>query len=144
MKIFTVGYEGRKIEDFLKLLVEHGVGLLIDIRANPNSRRKEFSKKNLAEALEKSGIDYEHIPEVGGPKWLRDKVKQDDDYGYFFREYGKFLESRSGELERISLLAKSYSACLLCYEMDYNRCHRLAVAEAAAGLSAGNAKIIHL
>ena len=50
-KLFTIGYEGASLEDFLANLNIAGVDQLVDIRDFPGSRRKGFSKNALREAL---------------------------------------------------------------------------------------------
>ena len=47
MKLMTVGYEGLRVEEFFDLLVMHGVETLVDIRENPISRKRGFSKNAL-------------------------------------------------------------------------------------------------
>ena len=72
---FTIGYTGRKIEEIMALLKEHGVRTLIDIRQNPVSMyRPELSKGNLARLLENNGLCYAHVPELGVPRDIRAKA----------------------------------------------------------------------
>jgi len=128
MRLYTIGYEKRSIEDFLKTLLENGIDLLVDIRAVPHSRKKDFTKKNLEKSLSENGIEYSLIKELGSPKELRDKVRSDGDYGYFFGEYEKSLENKKKYLSALLNLIKTRKACLFCYEADADRCHRKSVA----------------
>jgi uncharacterized protein (DUF488 family) len=57
MRIFTIGYEGATVAEFLAALQKAGVERVIDIRAVPNSRRPGFSKTPLRNALAEAGID---------------------------------------------------------------------------------------
>lgn len=43
----TIGYEGISIETFLRRVQEYGIEIIIDIRANPISRKPGFSKTAL-------------------------------------------------------------------------------------------------
>ena len=61
MRIFTIGYEGATVGEFLAALQEAGVKRLIDVRALPLSRRLGFSKSPLRAALKEAGIDYVHL-----------------------------------------------------------------------------------
>ncbi|MBA2771969.1 MAG: DUF488 domain-containing protein, partial [Sphingomonas sp.] len=58
MHIFTIGYEGVTIGEFVVALQRAGVERLIDVRALPLSRRPGFSKTPLRAALNQVGIDY--------------------------------------------------------------------------------------
>ena len=51
MKIFTIGYEGATVDEFLTALRDAGVKRVIDVRALPLSRRAGFSKSPLRAAL---------------------------------------------------------------------------------------------
>lgn len=50
MRIFTIGYEGATVEEFLAALQNAAVERLIDVRALPLSRRPGFSKTPLKAA----------------------------------------------------------------------------------------------
>ena len=52
MRIFTIGYEGATVAEFLSALQRAGVERVIDIRAIANSRRPGFSKNSLRASLE--------------------------------------------------------------------------------------------
>ena len=143
-KLYTIGYEKRDLAEFLDILMENEVEIIIDIRAVPYSRRKEYSKKILAASLTQAGIEYVHIVELGSPKELRDKVKADDDYDYFFAEYEKYLQTQTEALRRIVNIAGEKNSCLLCYERDVDRCHRRAVADGIRDMAGENIGISHL
>ena len=51
--LYTIGYEGRKIDEFVVNLKSSHVKMLIDVRELPLSRKKGFSKNKLKEKLEK-------------------------------------------------------------------------------------------
>ena len=140
--LFTAGYEGRSMEDFLAGLREHGVQLLADLREAPVSRKPGFSKSPLAGALKAAGIDYVHLRALGCPKPIRDRYKQDGDWARYTRAFLEHLERQQGALEELGSLARNHVTALLCYEADYNRCHRTYVADAVAGRSGMN--VVHI
>ncbi len=143
MRLFTIGYEKRSIEKFIRNLKENNIDVLVDIRAVPHSRNKDYAKKNLEFILNKNDIEYLLTRELGSPEDLRKKVKSDRDYEYFFREYDKFLEGKKEYLMELINIAGKNSICLLCFEADINRCHRRSVAGRMAEIS-GGLEIIHL
>ncbi len=49
--IATIGYEGSTIEDFVAALRHASINVLIDVRELPLSRKKGFSKNQLAGVL---------------------------------------------------------------------------------------------
>jgi uncharacterized protein (DUF488 family) len=128
-RLYTIGYENRDLDEFIDILIENGIDLLADIRAIPYSRRREFSKKALTSRLAITKIEYAHFGSLGSPKELRDKVRADNDYGYFFMEYDKYLRTQDAALAGLLELIREKKVCLMCYEMDADRCHRRAVAE---------------
>jgi uncharacterized protein (DUF488 family) len=128
MRLYTIGYEKKGIDDLLQTLLKNEIDLLVDIRAVPHSRVKDFTKKNLEKSLSENGIEYLLIKELGSPKELRDKVRTDGNYDYFFGEYYKFLKNKMKYLSELSDFTKTRKICLFCYESDADRCHRRSVA----------------
>lgn len=71
MILYTVGYEGRSIGEFLELLKSHGVEHLVDVRDAPISRKPGFAKTSLSAALAAVSIRYTHARALGCPKPIR-------------------------------------------------------------------------
>ena len=62
MRIWTIGHSTRAIDEFISLLKENEIKLLVDVRAWPGSKRyPQFNKDALAESLNAHGIRYEHF-----------------------------------------------------------------------------------
>ncbi len=74
--LFTVGYEGKTVDELLDALKGAGIELLIDVRAVAASRRPGFSKTALAGALAEQGIDYLHLRPLGTPKAGREAARK--------------------------------------------------------------------
>jgi uncharacterized protein (DUF488 family) len=67
MRIYTIGHSTRPLEELIALLREHGIRRLADIRRFPGSRRyPHFSRDALEVSLPEHGIEYVHVPELGG------------------------------------------------------------------------------
>jgi uncharacterized protein (DUF488 family) len=63
--IFTIGHSTRTIEEFVALLRQVSVDLLVDVRSIPRSRTNpQFNANALSEALLDAGIFYRHLPPV--------------------------------------------------------------------------------
>lgn len=130
MILYTVGYEGLSIEGFIGLLASNGVEQLADIRETPLSRKPGFAKTALSLALETAGIRYSHVRELGCPRPIRDRHKQSRDWSRYTRDFKLYLGAQAAALAALRQTAGCAPTCLMCYEADVNRCHRLYVAEA--------------
>lgn len=71
--IYTIGYEGWDLADFIKTLKDNKIEVLVDVRESGASMYKpEFSKKVLKERIIASGIKYFDRPELGVPFEVRE------------------------------------------------------------------------
>ena len=131
--LLTIGYEGASIDDFIATLKLANVDVLIDIRDVPVSRKRGFSKKLLAEALECAGLEYVHLRDLGDPKPGREAAKRGDIEGFERIFLAHLARDVSQEALTIAVdIATRARATLLCFERDYACCHRTIVAEAMA------------
>ena len=124
MILFTVGYEGLVVEEFISLLSEYSIKNLVDIRELPQSRKSGFSKNLLSQSLVRAGISYSHDPLLGCPASIRHQYKKDNDW---FSYSDKFLDYICGQREALIRLAEKISldsTCIMCFEKDYLHCHR--------------------
>jgi uncharacterized protein (DUF488 family) len=126
-RLYTIGYEGATLVDFLVTLEAARIDALVDIRELPSSRKQGFSKQALSRALSSAGIFYLHEKTLGTPKVMRDQVRSDKDYARFFRDYEALLQTRTAALEALLLLPARHVA-LMCFERDPHCCHRMIVA----------------
>lgn len=126
MKIYTIGYEGSDIEQFVATLKKNKIKSLIDIRKNPVSRKKGFSKNKLAQALVPEGIRYFHFGELGVPSaWRKEAKAEIITREKMFKKYSKeILPGSQEKIDEIIQIAKKGRAVLLCYEKDAHDCHR--------------------
>jgi len=125
--ITTIGYEGRNIDNFLSILVENKVGKLIDVRKNPFSMKYGYSKNQLAGALEKLGISYLHLPELGIESDQRQNLSEKG-FADLFRQYAQELGVREELLDTIKSLALKEKVALMCFEAQATDCHRGVIA----------------
>jgi uncharacterized protein (DUF488 family) len=129
--LFTIGYEQTPQKAVLDELAQAGVKLLVDVRAVTSSRRPGFSKNQLAASLDERGIAYLHLAGLGTPKEGR-LAARSGKYDQLHKIYARHLktsQAREGLDELASLVKKSGSVCLLCYERDHAHCHRQWIAE---------------
>ena len=130
MTVFTIGYEGLDIDAFMSLLTKHGIETVVDIRELPLSRKPGFSKKALASMLNLSGLEYVHMVDLGCPKQVRDRYREDGNWKRYTDGFLKHLKKQEAAIVDLSELVGSSNCVLLCYEADFNFCHRSMVADA--------------
>jgi uncharacterized protein (DUF488 family) len=128
-KLFTVGYEGRSLEELVDALRAAGVERLVDVRELPLSRRQGYSKTALGETLREAVLNYVHVRALGNPKPNRERYWAGDVEGGA-AVYRKHLNngSRSALVELAESLGDD-PACLLCFERDHTECHRDVIVE---------------
>ena len=141
MKLFTIGYEGATVGEFLEALQQAGVERVIDVRAIPNSRRPGFSKTPLRNALAEAGIDYVNLRALGTPAEGRAAARAGRKAD-LERIYGGQLELPEAMAQGAQMidLALEKPSALLCYERDPAACHRWLLLSAVAP----DADVIHL
>lgn len=127
-EIFTIGYEGRNIDNFVSCLKAHHVTRLIDVREVPLSRKRGFSKSALKNKMESENIEYIHLRQLGSPSDIRSKLRVDHDYDFFFRAYSNHLSQNHEAIVKAYGYVADGINCLMCFERLANKCHRSAVA----------------
>jgi len=141
MRIFTIGYEGATVPEFVSALQQAGVERVIDVRALPLSRRPGFSKSPLRGALEEAGIEYLHLKALGTPSEGRAAARAG--------RHTDLLRIYSGQLElpeaiaqsaQMLELAREKPSALLCMEREPRYCHRTLLLDAVAP----DAEVVHL
>jgi len=133
MRIFTIGYEGTTVPEFLRALQEAGVERVIDVRALPLSRRPGFSKSPLRGALEEAGIAYVHLKALGTPTDGRAAARagRHADMARIYAGQLQLPEAMAQSAQMLALAEEKRSA-LLCFERDPTHCHRSLLLKAAA------------
>jgi len=138
--LVTIGYEGRDFDDFVSLLEEDEIAVLVDIRASGESTYKpEFSAGFLSDHLPEHDIEYRHEPGLGVHRMVRNPYK-DGAIGHdcFADWYDWWISEESDiELEQfVDDLVETGKPALMCIEQhaepdgDQNiYCHRHHLAE---------------
>jgi uncharacterized protein (DUF488 family) len=141
MRIFTIGYEGATVSEFVAALQKAGVERVIDVRALPLSRRPGFSKTPLRGALEEAGIDYVHLKALGTPSEGRTAARagRHADMARIYAGQLELPEAMAQSAQMLGLAAERPSA-LLCMEREPEHCHRSLLLKAVAA----DADVVHL
>ena len=141
LRIFTIGYEGATVPDFLAALRQASVERVIDVRALPLSRRPGFSKSSLRAALAEAGIDYVHLRALGTPAEGRAAARAGR-HRELERIYAGQLELPEAIAQGAQMLALAGETptALLCFEREPAHCHRTLLLDAVAA----DAEVVHL
>ena len=126
-RIYSVGYEGLTVAGLVERLQQSRIEELVDVRANPYSRRPGFSKKRLAESLAAAGITYRHEPLLGNAFRDVEDFAAAMDLMRAHLAVGEPAEA----VGRLVASADGRRIAVLCLESDQHRCHRQVVLEAA-------------
>ena len=146
MVLFTIGYEGIALEQYLNKLIVNDIKVLCDVRKNALSMKYGFSKSQLEKACRGVGIGYVHIPEVGIESDIRKQLNTQADYDELFVFYkSDILTRESAKQEEIfNLLKRKKRIALTCFESNICQCHRKHLAESIEKLDGFTYEIKHL
>jgi len=103
------------------------------VRSFPSSRRHpQFNRAALEQWLPEAGIDYLHLPELGG---RRDPAPISPNGGWRergFRGYADHMASAefAAGIDRLERLARVKLTAVMCAEALWWRCHRRLIADA--------------
>ena len=141
--IFTIGHSTRTIGEFLALLQQAAIDLLIDVRSVPRSRTNpQFNADALPAALAEAGIAYRHLPALGGLRHRKKGAMPSPNTLWrvaAFRNYADYAATdafRTG-LDELRALARDNRCAIMCAEAVWWRCHRRIIADylLASGVS---------
>jgi uncharacterized protein (DUF488 family) len=132
---FTIGHSTRPIVEFIELLREVDILLVIDVRTVPRSRTNpQFNRDLLPISLSEFVIDYEHIAQLGGLRAKSTSVPpsmnafwQNSSF-HNYADYAMSEEFRSG-LMRLRELGHAKRSAIMCAEAVWWRCHRRIIAD---------------
>ena len=144
--LFTIGYEGISLEEYLNRLIKNDVKILIDVRKNALSMKFGFSKNQLKNYCNSLGIEYLHIPEVGIHSEFRQELNNQNDYDKLFSFYKKnnLSTSTSYQQKILDLLKEKKRVALTCFEANICQCHRKHLSEAITKLPEWDFELKHI
>ena len=144
--LYTIGYEGISLEQYLNKLIGKDVKVLVDVRNNPMSMKYGFTKSQLLKACGSVGIQYIHFPEVGIISEQRQQLNSQIDYDNLFARYCEetLPNTLSTQEAILKLLQEKKRIALTCFEANICQCHRKHLADAIQSLPDWKYEIIHL
>lgn len=144
--LYTIGYEGISLEEYLNRLIKNDVKVLVDVRNNALSMKFGFSKTQLKTFCASLNIEYLHIPEVGIQSEQRQELKTQTDYDTLFDIYKRknLKKTVSHQQQILNLLKDRKRIALTCFEANICQCHRKHLAEAIIKLPEWNYELKHI
>ena len=136
-QIFTIGHSNRQWDEFINLLKDNQIVIVVDVRRYPSSKSfPQFDKEMMVKELLIKNIHYEHIEKLGG---RRNKIAiplKYDNGGWenkSFRSYANYMLTKSFEegIEKLLSLITNYddSLVIMCSEAVPGRCHRRLISD---------------
>jgi uncharacterized protein (DUF488 family) len=143
-QLYTLGYEKRTVEEFIGLLRNAKVNVLVDVRETAWSHKQGFSLTALSRRLAHSGIEYIHASFAGNPKWLRANAISHAEclklYSWYLDEHNEIVLEFDSLIQRF--FEEDKRVCITCFERHADDCHRSILAKRWQAL--GMRKVEHL
>jgi uncharacterized protein (DUF488 family) len=131
-QIWTIGHSTHPLDEYLAMLESFEIKLLVDIRSYPGSRRyPHFNKEALEKSLPQSGINYLHMPELGGRRKAKANSINTAWRNDAFRGYADYMETDefNSAIKELQKLAEEKKTAYMCSEAVWWRCHRSLVSD---------------
>lgn len=147
LPFFTVGHSTRSIEEFIEVLQSAEIGLVIDVRRLPGSRRHpQFDEDALRESLGTANIRFERTAELGGRRPVSNDVPFEVNAFWqnrSFHNYADYALSEEFQTGLAQLLerGREHRTTVMCSEAVWWRCHRRIIAD---HLIAHDEQVFHL
>lgn len=139
-RLYSIGSSTRSEEEFIDLLRNRGITLVIDVRSMNYSKIPHFNESrfgNLSRMLAKHSILYDSSlhKELGGLQYGKMSVSN-------FRRYSQTKNFRDA-LDRLKEIVNRHlgEAVILCAERDPQKCHRKVVGDV---LESEGWEVIHI
>lgn len=134
VRIYTIGHSTRSMEEFIDLLREFKVRVLVDIRRYPSSRKfPQFNSDTLREHLDKAYIEYMWFEPLGGRRHGDAKNRSPNALlrSPGFRNYADHMltDEFSMAIRELVSVASNSRTAIMCAERFYWRCHRMLISD---------------
>jgi uncharacterized protein (DUF488 family) len=131
--IYTIGHSTREFSQLVSAIQARQIGILVDIRAFPMSRRLPwFNRENLETELPKSAIEYVWMHELGGRRKKQLSASPNTALrNESLRNYADYMLTPEfgSAIAKLSILAAVKPTAVMCAERVYFHCHRMLVSD---------------
>jgi uncharacterized protein (DUF488 family) len=132
---FTIGHSARFVGEFVELVRQAEIRLIVDVRTIPRSRTNpQYDSEEFATVLAEFQIGYEHNAALGGLRGQQHSVPADVNAFWenqSFHNYADYAMSESfrAGLTRLRDLGHAKQCAIMCAEAVWWRCHRRIIAD---------------
>jgi len=151
---FTIGHGTRTVDEFIALVRNAGVAVVVDVRTVPRSRTNpQFNADALPAPLAASQIAYQHLAALGGLRSRQRTVAVETNAFWDNQSFHNYADYAMGPafaagLARLIEIGEETPCAVMCAEALWWRCHRRIITDylLAAGkpvwhiLASGEAK----
>lgn len=127
--LWTIGHSNHSLKNFLELLKEHEIQILVDVRRFPTSKIEHFKREFMGKWLPSQGITY---------LWLGAELGGYRKGGYL--NYMKTMNFKRG-IKKLIAIASEKRTCIMCMEISPKHCHRRFI---ASYLENKGIKVVHI
>ncbi|MGA2069734.1 MAG: DUF488 domain-containing protein [Sedimentisphaerales bacterium] len=134
IKLFTIGHSTRPFDEFLSLLRDFKIEVIVDIRRFPGSRRfPHFNRQSLEQSLPASGFEYVWLEDLGGRRSgpnLAGSLNPGLTHPAF-RHYADYMQTGPFSLavEKLLSIASEKTSAIMCAEKLFWKCHRRLISD---------------
>ena len=132
---FTVGHSTRTLDEFIGLLRDSGVGIVIDVRKLPGSTRyPQFDQDALSASLIAEQIGYQRVEALTGRRPVSREVPFEVNAWWENRSFHNYADHALSEdftnaLTEVREQGRVHRVALMCSEAVWWRCHRRIIAD---------------
>lgn len=131
---FTIGHSDRSLAEFLELLAESEIDVVIDVRRLPGSRKYPwFDHEALAASLAECGVAYKHETALTGRRSKQPEVAEETNAFWTNRSFHNYADYALSEEFQAGLSRLRATECarpvVMCSEAVWWRCHRRLIAD---------------
>lgn len=126
----TIGHSNRSLNEFLDMLCEAKVDLVIDVRSFPRSRSNpSFNIDRLPDNLSRVQVGYRHYPDLGGRRPKQLGIDENLNAMWRVRSFHNYADYALNErftraFDEIVDVGRDRRLALMCSEAVWWRCHR--------------------
>lgn len=142
--VFTIGHSTRSIDEFISLIKQNDIAILVDVRNHPGSKRyPHFNKEVLERSLAEQDIKYIHLKDLGGRRKPAAESVNTRWRHSAFRGYADHMQTKEFKIaiQQLEAIAQERPTAYMCSEAVWWSCHRSLISDY---LKVNGWKVLHI